>query len=118
MDAHLQTQTLMLTLGAEITHRLAHANRGSNSVIRCLKGRHHGITNRLYDGAPFRDDNLLQQPEMLVHEIEGDKVTDALVELRRVLEITKQESQAQDLEALTDRKCFGPVDVAEGLIGE
>src|SRR5258706_8456639 len=55
---------------------------------------------------------------MLVDEIEGDEVTDALIELGGVLEITEQESQAQDLEALADRERFGPVDVAEGLIGE
>src|SRR6266480_149507 len=118
MDAHLQAQTLMLALGAEITHRLAHANRGSNGPVRRLKGRHHGIANGLHDRSPFGDDNLLQKPEMLVDEIEGDEVTNALIELCRALEITKQESQAQDLETLADGKCFGAVDVAEGLIGE
>src|SRR5260370_18287387 len=55
---------------------------------------------------------------MLVDEIEGDEVTDALIEFSGVLEIAEQESQAQDLEALADGERFGPVDVAEGLIGE
>ena len=41
------------------------------------------------DGPPFGRDNLLQQPEMLVDEIEGDEVTDALIELSGVLEITE-----------------------------
>src|SRR6202040_1044792 len=71
-----------------------------------------------HDGPPLRHDNLLQQPEMLVDEIEGDEVTDALIERGGVLEITEQESQAQDLEALADGERFGPVDVAKGLIGE
>src|ERR1700738_5193011 len=55
---------------------------------------------------------------MLVDEIEGDEGADALIERGGVLEIAEQESQAQDLEALADRERFGPVDVAEGLIGE
>src|ERR1700737_1678757 len=118
MDAHLQAQALMLTLGAEIAHRLAHADRSGNGAVRRLEGRHHGIANGLHDALPFRRDNLLQQPEMLVDEIEGDEVTDAILERSGVLEITEQESQAQDLEALADGERIGPVDVAEGLIGE
>src|SRR6202035_386573 len=118
MDAHLQAQALMLTLGAKIAHRLAHANRRGNGAVRRLEGRHHGIANGFHDGPSFGCDNLLQQPEMLVDEIEGDEVTDALIERGGVLEITEQESQAQDLETLADGKRFGPVDVAKGLIGE
>src|ERR1700724_528522 len=118
VDAHLQAQALMLTLGAEIAHRLAHADRSGNGAVRRLEGRHHGIADGLHDGPSFGGDNLLQQPEMLVDEIEGDEVADALIERGRVLEIAEQESQAQDLEALADGERFGPVDVAEGLIGE
>src|SRR6266850_1905880 len=55
---------------------------------------------------------------MLVDEIEGGEVTDALIELGGAPEIAKQESQAQDLEALADGERVGAVDVAEGLIGE
>src|SRR6266702_1290942 len=118
MDAHLQAQALMLTLGAKIAHRLAHADRSGNGAVRRLEGRHHGIANGLHDGTPFGRDDLLQQPEMLVDEIEGDEVANALIEPGGVLEITEQESQAQDLEALADGERLGPVDVAEGLIGE
>src|ERR1700692_1289239 len=118
MDAHLQAQALRLTLGAKIAHRLAHADRSGNGAVGRLEGRHHGIANGLHDGPPLRHDNLLQQPEMLVDEIEGDEVTDALIELGGVLEITEQESQTQDLEALADGERFGPVDGAKGLIGE
>src|ERR1700681_3137368 len=118
MDAHLQAQALMLTLGAKIAHRLAHANRRGNGAVRRLEGRHHGIANGLHDGPPFGRDNLLQQPEMLVDEIEGGEVADALIELGGAPEITEQESQAQDLEALADRERVGPVDVAKSLIGE
>src|SRR5438309_11323417 len=118
MDAHLQAQALMLTLGAKIAHRLTHADRRGNGAVRRLEGRHHGIANGLHDGSPFGRDNLLQQPEMLVDEIEGDEVTDALIELSGVLEIAEQESQAQDLETLADGERVGPVDVTEGLIGE
>src|SRR6266852_1920663 len=118
MDAHLQAQALMLTLGAKIAHRLAHADRSGNGAVRRLEGRHHGIANGLNDRTPFGGENLLQQPEMLVDEIEGDEVTDALIELGGVLEITEQESQAQYLEALADGERVGPVNVAEGLVGE
>src|SRR6267142_3766221 len=118
MDAHLQAQALMLTLGAKIAHRLAHADRRGNGAVRRLEGRHHGIADGLHDGTPFRRDNLLQQPEMLVDEIEGGEVTDALIKLGGAPEIAKQESQAQDLEALADGERVGAVDVAEGLIGE
>src|SRR5260370_1414113 len=118
MDAHLQAQALMLTLGAKIAHRLAHADRSGDGAVRRFEGRHHGIANGLHDGPPFGRDNLLQQSEMLVDEIEGDEVADALIERGGVLEITEQESQAQDLEALADGERVGPVDVAEGLVGE
>src|SRR5882724_9479889 len=118
MDAHLQAQALMLTLGAKIAHRLAHAERSGNGAVRRLEGRHHGIADGLHDGPPFGGDDLLQQPEMLVDEIEGDEITDAVIERSGVLEIAEQESQAQDLEALADGERVGPVDVAEGLIGE
>src|SRR5712672_4319131 len=118
MDAHLQAQALMLTLGAKIAHRLAHADRSGNGAIRRLGGRRIIKKKSFHDGPPFGGDNLLQQPEMLVDEIEGDDVTDAVIEFGGVLEIAEQESQAQDLEALADGERFGPVDVAEGLIGE
>src|SRR5580692_13153597 len=114
MDAQLQAQALMLTLGAEIAHRFAHADRSGNGAVRRLEGRHHGIANGLHDRAPFGRDNLLQQPEMLVDEIEGGEVTNALIELGGAPEITEQESQTQDLEALADGERVGPVDVAEG----
>ena len=81
MDAHLQAQTLMLTLGTEIAHRLAHADRRGNGAVGRLEGRHDGIADGLHDRPPFGGDDLLQQPEMLVDEIEGREVTDALIEL-------------------------------------
>src|SRR6201998_3436647 len=118
MDAHLQSQALMLTLGAKIAHRLAHSDRRGNGAVRRLEGRHHGIANGFHDGSPFGRDNLLQQPEMLVDEIEGDEVTDALIERSGVLEIAEQEGQDQTLKALADGERFGPVDVAKGLVGE
>src|SRR6202051_2540289 len=118
MDAHLQAQALVLTLGTKIAHRLAHADRSGNGAVRRLEGRHHRIANGFHDGPPFGRDNLLQQPEMLVDEIEGDEVTDALIERSGILEITEQERQAQDLKVLADGERFRPVDVAEGLIGE
>src|SRR3954463_13844690 len=98
MDAHLQAQALVLTLGAEIAHRLAHADRRGNGAVGRLEGRHHGIADGFYDRAPFGSDNLLQQPEMLVDEIESREVTDALIEFGGILEIAEQESQAQNLE--------------------
>src|SRR6516165_5468782 len=55
---------------------------------------------------------------MLVDEIEGDEVADPVIERGRAFEIAEQKSQAQDLEALADGECVGPVDVAKGLIGE
>src|SRR5262249_1207518 len=83
-----------------------------------LESRHHGIANGLHDGASFGGDDLLQQPEMLVDEIEGDEVADPVIERGRAFEIAEQKSQAQDLEALADGEGVGPVDVAKGLIGE
>src|SRR5437588_12720537 len=100
MDAHLQAQALMLMLGAKIAHRLAHADRSGNGAVRRLEGRHHGIANGLHDRPPFGRDNLLQQPEMLVDEIEGDEVADAVIEPGGVLEITDKESQGKTAEEL------------------
>src|SRR5215470_1301199 len=118
MDAYLQQQALVLALGAEVAHRLAHANRGGDGAVRRLEGSHHGIANRLHDGTPFGGDDLLKQPEMLVDEIERHEVADPLIKLGRAFEIAEQESKTQDLEALADGERVGPVDVAEGLIGE
>src|SRR3954454_4294234 len=109
MDAHLQAQALMLTLGAKIAHRLAHADRGRNGAVRRLEGRHHGIANGFYDRPPLGRDDLLQQPKMLIDEIERNEVADMLIELGGVLEIAEQESQAQNLEALADREGVGAV---------
>src|SRR6266478_9181911 len=111
MDAQLQAQALMRTLGAKIAHRLAHADRSGNGAVRRLEGRHHGIANGLHDGPPLGRDDLLEQPKMLVDEIEGSEVTDPLIELGGVLEIAEQESQAQNLEALADGERVGPVEV-------
>src|SRR5256885_15449705 len=99
MNAHLQAQALMLTLGAKIAHRLAHADRSRNGAVWRLEGRHHGVANGLHDGPPFGRDDLLHQPKVLIDEIEGCKIADALVERSGVLEIAEQERQAQDLEA-------------------
>src|SRR5258705_8138601 len=108
----------MLTLGAKIAHRLAHADRGGNGTAGGLEGRHHGIADGLHDGAPFGSNDLLQQPEMLIDEIEGDEVTDVLIERGGVLEVAEQERQAQDLDALADGERVGPVEIAESLVGE
>src|SRR5215467_15208943 len=104
----------MLTLGAKIAHRLAHADRSGDGTVRRFESRHDGIANGLHDGAPFGCDNLLKQPEMLVDEIERDEIADAVIEPGRVPEIAEQERQAQDLEPLANGKRVGPVDVAEG----
>src|SRR3984957_13309807 len=118
MDANLQSQALVLALGAEIARRLAHANCGGDAAVRDFDGRHHGIANSLHDGTPFGGDDLLKQSEMFVDEIEGDEVADTFIKLSRVFEITERERKAQDLEALGDGERVGPVDIAEGRVGE
>src|SRR5436305_14397856 len=114
MNAHLRAQALMRALGAKIARRLAHAVRRRNGAVGRLKSRHHGVANGLHDGAPFGRDDLLQQPKMLVDEIEGHEVADAFIERGGVLEIAEQESQAQYLEALADGERVGPVEVTKG----
>src|ERR1700756_1894948 len=108
----------MLALGAKIAHRLAHANRGGDPAIRRLEGRHHRIPNGLHNRTVFGSDDLLEQPEMLVYEIEGDEVADTIIKLGRASEVAEQESEAQDFQALANGQGVGPVDVAERLIGE
>ena len=98
--------------------RLAHPQRGRERPIRRRERRHHGVADRLDDGAGLGGDDLVQHPEMAAHEIVGDKVADPLVELGRALEIGEQEGQAGDLEALIDVERVGAVDVAEGLVAE
>ena len=46
----------MLTLGAEIAHRLAHADRRGNGAVRRLEGRHHASVTSA------RSDALLPSP--------------------------------------------------------
>src|SRR5215831_8330164 len=118
MDANLQTQALLLALGAEVAHRLAHADRGGDPAVGRFEGRHHGIADGLHNRTPFGRDNLLEQPEMLIDEIERDEVANTFIKLGRASEVAEQESEAQDLQALANSQGVGPVDVAEGLIGE
>ena len=118
MDADLQVQALVLALGAEIARRFAHADRGGNGAIRRLEGRHHSIADGLHDGALFGAYDLLKHPEMLSDEIESNEITDPGIKFGRAFEVAEQESKAQDLETLADGERIGPIDVAEGLIGE
>src|ERR1700721_2778699 len=97
MDTQLQAEALMLALGAKVAHRLAHADRRRNGALRRLERRHHGIADGLDDGALFGGDYLLQQPEVLVDEIEGGEVADALIKFGRSPEFADKECQAQDL---------------------
>ena len=55
---------------------------------------------------------------MRLHEVERDEVADPLVERGRALQVGEQEGEAGDLQALVDVERVGPVDVAEGLVGE
>jgi hypothetical protein len=55
---------------------------------------------------------------MLSDEIEGNEITDPGIKFGRAFEVAEQESKAQDLETLADGERIGPIDVAEGLIGE
>ena len=66
----------------------------------------------------FGGDDLVQDPEMLLHQIEGDQIAHAIIEFRRALEVAEQESQADDLETLVDGERVRPVEIAEGLIGQ
>jgi len=59
--------------------------------------------------APLSSDDLLQQPEMLIDEIEGCEVTDALIELGGILRSLNRKVRLQDLEALADGERVGPV---------
>ena len=55
---------------------------------------------------------------MLADEIEGNEITAPGINFGRAFEVAEQESKAQDLETLADGERIGPIDVAEGLIGE
>ena len=50
MDAHLQAQALMLTLGAKIAHRLAHANRSGNGAVSAELDTFTKIVIKPYQG--------------------------------------------------------------------
>jgi hypothetical protein len=89
-----------------------------SSAREYLEGRHHRIADGLHDGALFGAYDLLKQPEMLSDEIEGNEITDPGIKFGRAFEVAEQESKAQDLETLADGERIGPIDVAEGLIGE
>ena len=55
---------------------------------------------------------------MLAHEIIGHQIADPLVERSRAFQVREQERQTGDLEPLIYIEGVGPVDVAEGLIGQ
>ena len=60
MEADLQQQILLAMLGVESPHRLPHAQRRGHRAVRCRKRRHHGVADRLDDGAGLGGDDLVQ----------------------------------------------------------
>ena len=72
MYAQFQEQVRLMALLAEIGHCVAHADGGRDGAVGGREGGHDRISDRLYDGASLRGDDLVQNPEMLLHQIEGD----------------------------------------------
>src|SRR6185437_1790144 len=62
--------------------------------------------------------DILQAFEMLLHEREGIEVADAIVESRRPLDVSEQQRDVLDADALARSDHLGPEEVAEGLGGE
>ena len=118
VDADLEQQVLVATLVVQVLHALAHAERRSDGTIGRDERRHDRIADRLDHGTRLLGDDFVQHVEMRADEIIGGEITDALVELGRALEVGEQECQRQDLQALVDFERIGPVEIAEGLVGE
>ena len=118
MNADLEQQVAVAVALLDAAHRLAHAQRRGDRPVRGRERRHHRIADGLDHRAGLRGDDLVEHAEMRAHQVVGDEVADALVELGRAFQVGEQEGQAGDFQALVDVERIGPVDVAERLIGE
>ena len=116
VDADFQEKIVAAVLGIQLKHRLAHPERGGHCAVRAREGRHDGVADCLDDRSGLRGNDLVKDPEVRSYQIECGKVTDALVERGRASQVSKEEGEAGDLEALVDVKCVGPIDVPETLV--
>src|SRR5450631_699380 len=79
MDADLDHEVLGSAFGIERLHGGAHPQTGGQCMFRLHECRHHGIANRLYDGALLGRDDFQQGMEMRADQIERDEIADPLV---------------------------------------
>src|SRR5882724_13555114 len=118
MDADLDHEIAGPALGIERVHGGAYPQARDNRMLGPDEGRHHGIADRLYDGAFLRGDDFQQGVEMRTHQIECGEISDPLVQRGGALEVGEKERQRRDLQALIDIEIVGLEDVAEGLVGQ
>src|SRR5882762_7584033 len=65
--------------GIERVHRGAHSQAGSKRMFRPDEGCHHGVADRLHDGAFLRRNDFQQCMEMRANQIERDEIADPLI---------------------------------------
>ena len=118
VNADLQQQVLAAMRCIQAAHGLAHAQRSGERAVGRGEGCHDSIPDRLDDRAALGGHALVQDAEMLAHNVEGDQIADPLVEFRRALKVGEQEGEAGDFQPLVNVERVGAIDVAKGLVGQ
>ena len=96
----------------------AHVERGGDSVGGVGVGGHDRVADRLHHRTAMADRRLAQPVEMLLHQLVGVEVADALVERGRALDVGEQDRDVADREPLRAADDLGAEQAAKGLAGE
>ena len=118
MDADLDYQIVPGVARIEARQFRPYAQGGGQGAVGRRKRRHHRIADCLDHRACLACDNVLQQGKMRAHQVEGSKITHALVEFGRPFQIGENKRQAGDFQALVDIHGLCAVEIAERLVDE
>ena len=94
-----ETQAVGLAL-VEALGGVAHLQRGGDGAGGIGVGGHDRVADGLHHRTAMADGGLAQPVEMLLDQLEGVEVADALVEGGRALDVGEQDRDVADREAL------------------
>ncbi len=101
--------------GVERRHALLHRDARAQTLQRLVEGGHHGVADRLDDGAVMLADDRRRDRRNARAPAVGGGVADRVVERRAALEIAEQQRHAPDRHLVAGAQHLGREQVAEGL---
>src|ERR1700722_2549511 len=115
MYADFQDEITLRAVPIELIHGHAHIKRRLHRIGRRRKRRHHGVTDRLGDGAIVLNSGVEKMLEMPLHLNVRVEVADPLVKRRRPLEIGEYEGNVVNRNAFRRADHLRAEEVAKGL---